>query len=74
MPPPNDPPSVAGFFMDRFTDDITLAIYGDTDAGYGLTYKQIADEAPQDEDYAAECDYKHGWRNFRYGKHGRPRD
>jgi hypothetical protein len=53
---------------DRYSDEITLAIYGDTDAGYGKTYRDIADEAPQDVYLAAEADYRKGWRNFKYGK------
>jgi hypothetical protein len=34
---------------DRFSDDVTMAVFGDHDAGYGQTYSQIANDSPEDE-------------------------
>jgi len=56
---------------DRLLDEVTLAVFGDHDAGYGKTYAQLADEAPDVEEgyFAAECDLN--WADFRFGKKSR---
>jgi hypothetical protein len=54
--------------LDRKLDDVTLAIYGDHDAGYGVTYAEL----DQDDDSLhlldegmAEIDFD--YRGFTYG-------
>jgi hypothetical protein len=56
-----------GFFMsDRKLDEVTLAVFGDHDAGYGVTYAQSQAEDIYDDGYDAECDLD--WSDFNFGK------
>jgi hypothetical protein len=49
---------------DRKLDDVTLAVFGDHDAGFGETYAELYDDE-SDDDLKS---YEDNWADFNFGK------
>jgi hypothetical protein len=51
---------------DRKLDDVTLAVFGDHDAGYGQTYSELDADESQSDSGSVEMDLD--WADFNFGK------